>query len=40
MCDNSNTYGLPLALVFEEFFKDEWERDEAAGDKNEEESTS
>ena len=37
MCDNSNTYGLPLALVFEEFFKDE--RDKAAGDKNEEKST-
>ena len=39
MCDNPNTYGLPLALIFEEFFKDERERDKAAGDKNEDEST-
>ena len=22
MCDNPNTYGLPIALVFEEFIKD------------------
>jgi len=46
MCDNPNTYGLPIALVFEEFFKDgrELDNDKAAeldGEKGiEEESTS
>jgi len=46
MCDNPNTYGLPIALVFEEFIKDgrELDNDKAAeldSEKGtEEESTS
>lgn len=37
---SDNFYGLPIALVFEEFFDTERERDKAVGDDTEEESTS